>query len=248
MNGFVSKPIEPEELWRALLGLVKVRVGLGVVAVPSGTMPEDLAETEGLRQALGRILTLDVQSGLARSMNNPKFYVSMLRKFVASQNEATQRIAESLGRGDSQTAERLAHTLKGLAGNMGASDLQLSAGQLEARLRDQGNEAEVQAALRETADVLERTMASIQGAQSVMLLQPEAEPRKFTEEDWQALTPLTLQIRALLQNDDATAADLWQANQSLFRAAYGSSEQIEAAIADFDFDAALELLDKTSVP
>jgi hypothetical protein len=119
---------------------------------------------------------------------------------------------------------------------------------VEAGLRDKGNEVEVHVALQQTAQVLQQTMASIQGILEAMPSAQPVEPQPVTEGEWQLLSRLRQEMRVLLQSDDATAADLWETHRALFRADCENPEAIEAAIADFDFDAALKLLEKASAP
>jgi len=66
-----------------------------------------------------------------RVVGNRGLYVKLLRQFVEQQAEAPARIAEGLAGGDRKTAERLAHTVKGVAGNLGARAVQAAAGALE---------------------------------------------------------------------------------------------------------------------
>jgi len=55
----------------------------------------------------------------------------MLGKFIPSQGQAVQSIQNALAADDRATAERLAHSLKGIAATVGATDLAESAGRLE---------------------------------------------------------------------------------------------------------------------
>ena len=81
-------------------------------------------------------------------------YERLLRQFVEQQASAADRIGEALVRGDAPLAERLAHTLKGLAGTLGAKAVQTAAGVLEKRIRDGAAAGEVEAARREAGAAL----------------------------------------------------------------------------------------------
>ena len=245
MNGFVSKPIEPEELWRALLTWVKIREGMGsAVAAPIAPKEPVDEDAASLLKALHTIDALDVSSGLARTTNNPKFYVSMLRKFVASQHDAAHRIALCIESGDREAGERLAHTLKGLAGNMGATDLQMHAAQLETVLRNQAEHAELRAALAQTAGALDKTMASIRAAKGIIEQAAASDSQVLSDDDKKVVKQRLQQIRELLSSDDPGAAEVWEENRSLLNSAYEDAEKIEAAIAGFNFDEAIGLIDK----
>ncbi|MFM7192756.1 MAG: response regulator, partial [Microcystaceae cyanobacterium] len=124
MNGHVGKPIEPEELWKTLLQWIKPRE----YQRPNSPSVTSSNITEPV---IPMIPQLDTQDGLRRVLGKKTLYLSMLRKFLASQSSFQSQITAALETGDHQTAERLAHTLKGVAGNIGANAVQEAARQLE---------------------------------------------------------------------------------------------------------------------
>ena len=79
---------------------------------------------------------LDAAQGLRRVAGNRKLYMSLLRQFLDGQADAAERIRESLERGERAVAERLAHTVKGVGGNLAAGPVQAAAGALEKAIRD----------------------------------------------------------------------------------------------------------------
>jgi HPt (histidine-containing phosphotransfer) domain-containing protein len=79
---------------------------------------------------------IDKADGLRRMMNKPALYEKILRDFHARLIDAPQVIRATLATGDFASAERLAHSTKGLAGTIGALDLQNAAMALEQALRD----------------------------------------------------------------------------------------------------------------
>lgn len=60
---------------------------------------------------------LDVEKTLERFMGNEELYINFLKKFLKDHNYAG--LKESLECGDCSNAFRFAHTLKGLAANLG---------------------------------------------------------------------------------------------------------------------------------
>lgn len=74
--------------------------------------------------------------GLRRMMNKPALYEKILRDFHARLIDIPQVIRATLASGDFASAERHAHSAKGLAGTIGAPDLQDAAQALEKVLRD----------------------------------------------------------------------------------------------------------------
>ena len=117
MNDHVSKPIDPAMLfatvgrfYRPLTPSVSPSAGERVAEGRVGGMSDDLPSIPGL----------DAKDGLSRVAGNRKLYLKLLRQFVEQQGPAVEQITTALAQGDVALAERLAHTLKGVAGNIGA--------------------------------------------------------------------------------------------------------------------------------
>ena len=73
--------------------------------------------------ALRHIPGLDVTAGLRRVLDKRPAYEGLLRKFVAGQAHAVQATRTALAAGQHDEAQRAMHTLKGTAGNIGATAL-----------------------------------------------------------------------------------------------------------------------------
>ncbi|MDB5847892.1 MAG: domain S-box [Rhodoferax sp.] len=74
---------------------------------------------------------IQVRAGLRVMSGNVPFYQRMLRKFADSERDFVAQFEASLVAADAGASTRAAHTLKGLAGNLGARRLQECAGALE---------------------------------------------------------------------------------------------------------------------
>jgi two-component system sensor histidine kinase/response regulator len=66
---------------------------------------------------------LDLKKGQALVGGNQHFYILLLKKFSRNQAGQAEAIWQAKQRGESETVYRLLHTLKGVAGNIGAKDL-----------------------------------------------------------------------------------------------------------------------------
>jgi signal transduction histidine kinase/DNA-binding response OmpR family regulator/HPt (histidine-containing phosphotransfer) domain-containing protein len=132
MNDHVSKPIDIGELFSVLLKWVKPRESTepdkdeSVQAPIKKIEKVDIPELEGV----------DTKCGLARVGGNTKLYRKILLKFYEDYPQVTGQITEALEQQDQELGQRLAHTVKGVAGNIGAGDLQKVAGQLELAIKD----------------------------------------------------------------------------------------------------------------
>ncbi|HEY1393937.1 MAG TPA: Hpt domain-containing protein, partial [Methylibium sp.] len=165
--------------------------------------------------------------------------VAMLRGFVAGQADAPASIAGALAQGDAATAERLAHTLKGLAGNIGAAGLQQQAAALEQAIREA---AATQAPQAEVEAHLKILIAAIQAA-----LPPE---RREEAAPQAAVDPaqrerVFKQLAAMLADDDAQAERYLGEQAGLLRAALGTRfAALEAAVKRYEYEQALALLNE----
>jgi len=180
---------------------------------------------------------LDMVSGLRRVLGNKKLYVSMLRKFVAGQKSATAEILKALDGDDWGAAERLAHTLKGVSGNIGATGLQQLAEKLEAAIKECQPRKAVDNRLDELKNPLENLIAQLE--QKL----PEEQGKTAVIVDPEKLRAVCDKLEALMVDDDAEAGAVLDANRDLLNAAFPNHyRQIDDGIRSCDFDAALAAL------
>ena len=159
MNDHIAKPIDPAILFETVARFYR---NDNSAAQPEPITPEPAAH-------LPAIEGLDTRDGLARVAGNQRLYQKLLRQFAAQQGPAAEEITAALAAGDAALAERIAHTLKGVAGNIGAKQVQTAAGLIEEAIRHQAGNYEIQSAIRETAAVLETLLKSLR----VSLPEPE---------------------------------------------------------------------------
>ncbi|PQA77893.1 response regulator [Rhodoferax sp. TS-BS-61-7] len=244
MNDFVTKPIDPDALWQALARWIRPRAGLGQASVLVGATGQSLEAVLPAPFASGSetiprdIAGLDTQLGLRRVMGKEALYLSLLRKFVAGNQAGLEPLVQALEAGDRATAERMAHTLKGVAGNIGASDLQAAMAKVERALHDQEPAAQVQDLMDKPRSLLTQLLADLGAA-----LPPDVAVPDSTAVDPEQLAAASHQLAALLADDDSEAADVLRQHAALLRAAWGPGfRAVEAAVDAFDFEAALQAL------
>ncbi len=149
MNDFMSKPIDPDDLWRMLLKWIRPRgapPAQQARAAPAGDTDLPLA-----------ITGLDVHTGLGRMMGKKPLYINMLRKYAAGQKACVRNIRDALDAQDQATAQRIAHTLKGVSGSIGANAIPALADAVELAIREQRPRAEID----RTLDGLEPSLAAL---------------------------------------------------------------------------------------
>jgi len=124
MNDFLTKPIDPDCLHDTLL---RWRQLPAEAPAPVAPAPTEAQEEPGLPVIAG----IDTAEGLRRMMNKPKLYERVLRDFHQRFREEAMHIRKCIAVDDHETALRRAHTVKGLAGSIGASRLHAAALTLE---------------------------------------------------------------------------------------------------------------------
>jgi two-component system sensor histidine kinase/response regulator len=173
MNDFVVKPLDPDNLWAVLLRWLRPRTAVqkrfgapaerataaapaapagGASASASPALATSLAPAApaarpaspaGAAELPQGIAGLDTSLGLSRMMGKKPLYLAMLRRYVNGQQATPSQVRAALQAADHVLAERLAHTLKGVSGNVGAVLVQERSGLLEEALRNREPDATV---------------------------------------------------------------------------------------------------------
>ncbi|HWA29354.1 MAG TPA: response regulator [Lacunisphaera sp.] len=205
MNGHIAKPIEPAVLFAALSTLHRRKAD----AAPAAPRVPEAGGAD-----LPAIPGVDMADGLARVAGNVKLYRKLLRQFAEQQADIVGRIVASLGQGDVATAERLAHTLKGVAGNLGAKAAQAAAGTVERLIREWAPADRLQPALEELSALLDPLLANLR---EKLPAEPEATPRSGAAVDPAQSPAVAARLARLLAGFDASAADFVEENQAALR-------------------------------
>jgi signal transduction histidine kinase/DNA-binding response OmpR family regulator/HPt (histidine-containing phosphotransfer) domain-containing protein len=254
MNDHVSKPIDPDELFAALLRWIKPRAGSSSQKV-SATPPVQVNATSPMNAtsmasaaSMGKaaagtavaetnlvIAGIDTKSALRRTGGNRMRYEALLQKFAGQSTGSVTEIRVALSAGDQQTAARAAHSLKGAAANLGATGVAELAAKAEAAIQA-GQSAE------ESLQGLERSLASTVAAIRAALpshagtaagVTPSGDPASAQE-------PLK-RLNELLKNDDGDTADFILEARPRLSSVLTESELnvLSEQIGNFDFAAAL---------
>jgi HPt (histidine-containing phosphotransfer) domain-containing protein len=235
MNDHVSKPIDPEVLFATLLRWAKPqrKQTIEPQATPTRTADEIV---------LPEIAGINVTDGLRRVAGNKRLYRDLLMQFATKSDPASE-IAAALKSGDAKLAERLAHTVKGVAGNIGIMEVHSAAQRLEKAIREGHDSAP--SLLEEFRALLSTQVEAIRQALPESPRAIEQQVRRPPSNGETASNAIS-RLRMLLEASDG-AAD--EAFHSLQEAVGGTVEkpQLDALgsfINDFDFETALLKLDE----
>ena len=163
MDDHVTKPIDPNELFRVLAHRMKQPPAPGGSTQPAEPSPP--AERDSPDPACilpAHLPGIDLPAALARMRGNARSLRSILGKFAAGQAGVVEEMREALAGGDTDSAQRMAHTLKGLAGTIEAVALRDAARALEIAIGEGADAIEphlmdtTSRCLREVLDGLEQ--------------------------------------------------------------------------------------------
>ena len=238
MNDHVSKPIDPDNMFATLLRWAKPRPK----QVVESQVPVTKAKASD-EVILPEIAGIKVADGLNRVAGNRRLYRDLLGQFAAKQGDAAAQISAAVESRDMKLAERIAHTVKGVAGNLGITEVQSVAQRLEKALRD--GEETVLVLLGEFAGVMGTQVQAIEKALSDLASTPP-ETVQTSRFDGKVAAAAISQLRSLLEASDGDAEESFR---SLRDAVAGVVEKshldgLSASINDFDFDAALVKLNE----
>jgi two-component system sensor histidine kinase/response regulator len=235
MNDHLAKPIDPDALFAALLRWIKPRAEVAAKALPEIAAATARSEPGGLSEtATLQIEGVDTRSALRRTGGNPKRYEMLLRKFAETAN--VEEIRKAHASGDTATAARAAHSLKGAAANLGATAVADSAADVETAIKAGQN---VQPLLDALAMKLRIVVRAIRSA---LPNEPAAESASAaTADPASALAPLR-KLTKLLSNDDGDAADfILEAQPELVKVLTGPEiSSLRDFVSNYDFVGALK--------
>ena len=239
MNDHVSKPIDPDNLFSTLMRWVRPQPK----SAPESQAP---AKKSGDEVLLPEITGINLVDGLKRVAGNRRLYRDLLGQFADKQGDAAAQISAALKGGDQKLAERIAHTVKGVAGNIGITGVQTAAQRLEKAIRE-GHDS-VPALLDEFATTLGNQVHAIEHAMraSAPAAPAEAQSSRFKPE---AASGAIARLRVLLEASDGDTEEAFRSLQDAVSGAVAKTQldALKASINDFDFEAALAKLREIGV-
>ena len=233
MNDHIPKPVNPDILFTALARWLSADLGnetmqLTPILPENPPTPATLAEIPGLDYAFG----LNAVRGKLAS------YQRLLGKFASNHAADFAAIRQQLAVDNIDEARRLAHSLKGAAGALGASELQKIAAQLEMAIRDRIDASQTEILI----DQCDQTYSTLSRQLLGVLGTLEAAPD--TPVSLASQSRLLGDLRQLLGQSEMSVQTLVQQQATTLRALFGPRYALfEQSVSAFDFESALALLD-----
>ncbi|MEO5375401.1 MAG: response regulator [Alphaproteobacteria bacterium] len=243
MQDHIGKPINPDEMFATMARWIKPASPRPLTRDSGAKDDARPAEPDGASEP-PTIAGVDTGAGLARMGGNLKSYLGLLAKFRTNQGAAVEAFRTALDAADTETAERIVHTLKGVAGTIGASELQAKAAILERAIKNNEDRISIDTTLAEMAIILTRVCEAIDAAPAIRTSNnrpsriSDGETDQTTSERNKLIATALGQLSVFDSSVDKTMDALMclplSADMSDWLAAVG------AKIAQYDFDGAAQ--------
>jgi HPt (histidine-containing phosphotransfer) domain-containing protein len=251
MNGHVAKPIDPDQLFSTLQKWIKLSEKRTQVQQPeiSAQGPEEVQAMPDEEQLPESIPGFDLPAGLERLRGNKRLYRKLLIDFGTNYTGVAGDIREALDAKDFERTHSLVHNIKGLAGNLSATDLQAASVNLEKLVKGVEKKAPPAQELNLKLSGLETALN--QALESVQSLGASTEETvsKLSDEEIAAIPSELAQDIAKRIRDAAEVGDVMTLNAIAAEIKTHSdscvplSKQIVQLAEDFDLDGVQKLAD-----
>ncbi|MEP0339723.1 MAG: response regulator [Alphaproteobacteria bacterium] len=164
MNDHVAKPIDPDLLFAALAKWIRPPESLPAVADEGQKVKHRHEEDTPVIALPDQVAGFDMAAARTALGNNEALLARLFADFLAKYTSYGDKIAEALAAGDGETAERTAHSLKGVSGTLCATRVYAAAAAVDAALRDDPAGDGAQDLLRELSEALDEVRQSLTAA------------------------------------------------------------------------------------
>ncbi len=263
MNDYVSKPIDPNELYRTLAKWIKPKSDkeledrveqVSQIADVDNLQKIDIKGGEIDIHIPENLEGIDIQAALTRIRGNKRLLKDILIDFAKKYPSITVEIETEIAKGDLSTAERMAHTIKGVAGNISAYNLHVAAAELEKAIKER-RDSDYIALLSGFDKSLHQLLDSLKVLEQTDSVDTDMQISTIdiNQLDMQVVQPIFLELYEHIKNDNPDASESFERFKSLI----GNSivlvnglsiaediKELDEQINNFDFYKALTSFEK----
>lgn len=230
MDGYITKPIEPLQLLATLKRWLYKE--------PSNLL-EEYKPSKRAAIPIQALPGLNIQAGLGRINGKTERYLELLTLFKEKHARSAEKIKSALEADKQIFAVRIAHTLKGAAGNIGLDDVFSAAAKLEKILQDNPSvrhDLPELNALAEALQIAEHSIGTALKELNAKIDQTLVNPPEINEK-------LNV-LKDRIELNQVDALDMFKELSHQIKEQYGLKqlEALKGALENFDWDYAGELL------
>ncbi len=240
MNDYVTKPIDTRELFSVMAKWLGQKAG--------GSFAESRSQDSRVNSGVGELsfdslVAIDAESALGRLNGNRKLLLNLLKTFTSSYAGVVGDITQAVAAGDLQASERIAHSLKGVAGSISAAGVQEAAKELEFAFKV-GAIQGLDGLLRRLEYELNTVLSSV--SQFLENLEPDGASTLRTGSSNEAVVEVLKRMKPLLEENNLAALDEFEKIEQML-GGIGHVDNMAAlrnCIDGFDFKGASEAIQR----
>jgi PAS domain S-box-containing protein len=240
MNDHVSKPIDIEELFSALIRWLSP-VSSSTIGDVLATSPDNATISRSIPESLPGI---NMRAALKR-LGKSALLFKLMDEFKNHHLEDDRIIGDALANGSSLLAERVAHTLKGLALGIGAEDLGAAAARMEHAINRELKD-EFPARIEDIVQELKLVGKAFSFLETIVAPEPEpvAHQEPETPPDPEKIAGIIGELKIQLVNNNLGACRLVkELKMELPQHLRGEIEKLDTAVEGLNFKDAITILD-----
>jgi PAS domain S-box-containing protein len=216
MNEHIPKPVNRNELIKTITRFISAKPDFRPSPTPRVPVLQLLKESEAEHLIkLSPIPGLDLEDGLKRAGYNEDLYKNLLIQFSNNKSRFLEKIELAIQDKDMGIAAQLLHSLKGVAGTIGAKDLAEKALQIEKKLQNNNMDSEYESILnsaKQSMDLLISGISLLEQKYSSQGVIKISQPLP----EYEKLAPLIEELENLILDNDLKSLDYIQAIENTF--------------------------------
>jgi len=237
MNDHITKPIDPDVLYRTLVKHIR---GISIDSVTT-------AGAEKTKSAI-HISGLKYDEGLKRSGSKKASYHALLLKFSNRYVNVATEVRTMVMNSDVAGLSDYLHTLAGVSGNVGATDVYELSSKLSVQLKSSKEAGEKKIRVDLISQMQLLTVKLDELIQSIRdKVKPEVATRdtakETVERNW---SEFAIQLKAFISENDSIALDM--IDEALSNVGDGATvnclKEVQTSLSDFNFDQALDQINR----